>query len=255
MWIELADRMGVRMATPTCVREGVVRIRFERIRDGEGERAGAGVGGGTEKYGVASEFAMVRKLEEPGFVLDLREALERCALVPDARVLDLGCNTGDELELVYEAAPQAQIVGVDHAATAIARARERFPRATFHAADLAALASLALGRFDLVMSIDTLQSSGLDDRALLRQLVQDHLAPRGAVILGMPNSRYVDGQLVYGARMLNFSQPELGLLVKDVAFYRKYLQQHHRRVFVTGRYEILITGVAVASASAPTEAS
>ena len=30
--------------------------------------------------------------------------------------------------------------------------------------------------------------------------------------------------------MKNFREPELGLLVKDVAFYRKYLQQHDRQV-------------------------
>jgi len=245
VWIELAERMGVVMATPRSGGDGRVVIRFEPIEsEAEDEGKGKGQGTGTEKYGVGSEFGSVCKLEEPGFVIDVREALARCALVPDALVLDLGCNTGDELELVYEAAPDARIVGVDHAASAIACARERFPRATFHAAEFAALASLALGRFDLVMSIDTLQSPGIDDRALLRQLVQDHLAPRGAVIIGLPNSRYANGELVYGARMRNFSQPELGLLVKDVAFYRKYLQQHHRQVFVTGRHEILITAIA-----------
>jgi hypothetical protein len=54
----------------------------------------------------------------------------------------------------------------------------------------------------------------------------------------------VDGELVYGARMKNFRQPELGLLIKDVAFYRKYLQQHGRQVFVTGKHYMLVTGVA-----------
>ena len=43
-------------------------------------------------------------------------------------------------------------------------------------------------------------------------------------------------------RLKNFAQPELGLLVKDVAFYRKYLQQHARQVFVTGKHYVLVTG-------------
>jgi hypothetical protein len=30
--------------------------------------------------------------------------------------------------------------------------------------------------------------------------------------------------------------------VKDVAFYRKYLQQHDRKVYVTGKHTILVTG-------------
>ena len=72
---------------------------------------------------------------------------------------------------------------------------------------------------------------------------QDHLAPTGAVIFGVPNCRIVDGETQYGARMKNFRQPELGLLVKDVAFYRKYLQQHGRRVFVTGKNYIFVTAV------------
>jgi hypothetical protein len=47
--------------------------------------------------------------------------------------------------------------------------------------------------------------------------------------------------------MRNFRQPELGLVIKDVAFYRKYLQQHDREVFVTGHHDLFVTGVARAS--------
>ncbi len=43
--------------------------------------------------------------------------------------------------------------------------------------------------------------------------------------------------------MKNFTQPELGLLIKDVAFYRKYLQQHHKQVFVTGKHYLLVTAI------------
>jgi hypothetical protein len=108
-------------------------------------------------------------------------------------------------------------------------------------ADVAA--PLALGRFDLILAIGLLQSGRLDDRALLRRLVQDHLTPSGAIILGVPNCRYVDGEVSFGARMRNFTQPELGLVIKDIAFYRKYLQQHDRQVFVTGRNYLFVTGV------------
>ena len=62
-------------------------------------------------------------------------------------------------------------------------------------------------------------------------------------ILGFPNCRYQDGDTLYGARMKNFSQPELSLLIKDVSFYKKYLQQHRKKVFITGRHYILVTGV------------
>lgn len=48
--------------------------------------------------------------------------------------------------------------------------------------------------------------------------------------------------------MKNFREPELGLVVKDLAFDRKYLQQHARQVFVTGQHYLLVTAVPTAPA-------
>jgi trans-aconitate methyltransferase len=251
VWLDLAERLGLRLRTPRSLDDGTrLRLTFEPLDRGAQIR---GANPGSEKYGTQSDFARIRKSEDPAFVLDLREALQRVAAAPLAeapRVLYLGCNTGDEIELVRALSPRlraAQHVGVDHSASAIAAARQRFAAdktITFHEADLAVAEPLAsLGRFDLVVSIGTLQSGALDDRDLLRRIVQDSLAPRGALILGIPNCRYVDGEVEYGARMKNFRQPELGLLVKDIAFYRKYMQQHHRQVFVTGKHYLFVTAV------------
>jgi trans-aconitate methyltransferase len=207
----------------------------------------AAVGDATERYGASSEFARISKHEEPGFVLDFADALARVPVAAGARVLDLGVNAGDELALAMALAPvlaDASFVGVDHSESAIAVARARFgARVALHVADLASLDALDLGTFDLVISIGTLQSPGIDDREVVRRVVQRHLAPAGAVIFGFPNCRYIDGELEHGTRMKNFRQPELGLLVKDVAFYRKYLQQHHRRVFVTGQHYLFVTAI------------
>lgn len=251
-WVDLAERLGLRVCTPRPLAAPLVRLVFERLDPAARLRPAADEP--TEKYGAASEFARISKLEDPDFVLDLADALERVALRPGARILDLGVNTGDEIALLLALAPalrDATFVGIDHSASAIAHARARFaarPSVQLHEADLATLGALELGRFDLVLSIGTLQSPGIDDREVLRQIVQNHLAPDGAVILGFPNCRYVDGEVEHGTRMKNFRQPELGLLVKDVAFYRKYLQQHHRQVFVTGKHYVLVTGVANADA-------
>lgn len=246
VWVDLAERLGLRLLTPRTLDPPFVRIVLEPLDAAARLRACAD--DPTEKYGADSEFARISKLEDPGFVIDMTEALERVVLAPGARVLDLGVNTGDELALLLARVPvlrEATLVGIDHSTSAIARARERFAgqRVELHEADLGRLPALGLGRFDLVLSIGTLQSPGIDDRELLRRIVQDHLAPRGAVIVGFPNCRYVDGEVEYGTRMKNFRQPELGLLIKDVAFYRKYLQQHHRQVFVTGKHYVLVTGV------------
>jgi SAM-dependent methyltransferase len=244
VWIELAERLGLRMLTPHLEGE-LVRLRFECLDPDRRLRPAAG--DVTEKYGATSEFARISKHEEPGFVLDLADALARVPLAAGARVLDLGVNTGDELALAMALVPalaDASFVGIDHSASAIAVARARFDaRVALHVADLGALDALDLGAFDLVISIGTLQSPGVDGRELVRRVVQRHLAPTGAVIFGFPNCRYVDGELVHGARMVNFRQPELGLLVKDIAFYRKYLQQHHRRVFVTGQHYLFVTAI------------
>ena len=225
VWIDLADRLGFRMLTPRPAASPCVRLRFERI---------------TSKAEVVDS-----KLEEPGFVIDLAEALDRIDLPAEPRILSLGVHTGDELALLLALRPgltEATLVGVDRSAPALAVARQRFPRATLIEADLDQ--PLELGpAFDLVIAVATLQSTALDDRALLRRIVQRHLAPTGSVILGIPNCRVIGGELSYGARMRNFRQPELGLVVKDIAFYRKYLQQHARQVFVTGKHYLLVTAI------------
>lgn len=239
VWVDLAERLGWRLLTPRTAEAPRVALTFEKLDPASRLRPS---GERTERYGAASPFARISKHEDPGFVVDLREALDRVGLAPDARVLDLGVNTGDELALVLAMCPQLSarsLSGVDHSASALAVARTRFPDATLIEADLNTLRTSV--RYDLVISIGTLQSPGIDDRGVLRRIVQDHLAPDGAVIVGFPNCRYVDGETEYGARMLNYRQPELGLLVKDVAFYRKYLQQHGRQVFVTGKNYLLVT--------------
>jgi SAM-dependent methyltransferase len=249
VWVDLAERLGLRILTPRPLAAPLLRLVFEPLNGAA--RLRADEGDPTEKYGAASDFARISKLEDPGFVLDMADALERVTLKSGARVLDLGVNRGDELALVLALSPalrEATLVGIDHSASAIAIARQRFasaPNVQLHEANLATLGALDLGRFDLVISIGTLQSPGIDDRELVRQIVQHHLAEDGAVIFGIPNCRYIDGEVEYGTRMKNFRQPELGLLIKDVAFYRKYLQQHHRQVFVTGKHYVLVTGVTV----------
>lgn len=277
VWVDLAERLGLRLFTPRVLARPLVQLTFEPLARPARSSAEAELAApASERYGADSTFSRIAKHEDPGFVLDMADALSRIALRPDAirpdmRILDLGINRGDEVVLMLALEPRlrdATIVGIDHSPSAIEVARTKlcsepnFPgrpdlgkkkgadpvsaRVELHVADVsdsAALDALALGRFDLVVSIGLFQSGALDDRALLRRIVQDHLTPDGAIILGMPNCRYVDGEIEYGARMKNFTQPELGLVIKDLAFYRKYLQQHHKKVFVTGKHYLLVTAI------------
>jgi SAM-dependent methyltransferase len=249
-WCDLAEGLSCRLLTPHVVDATHVALTFERL----GPEAPWHAGGEEapeappphERYGAGSAFARLRKLEDAGFLLPWLEALGRISLPAGARVLDLGVNRGDELAAFawLEGSPDVTFVGVDHSASALAEARARFPDAhhEFVLADLNALPP-GLGRFSLVVSVGTLQSPGVDDHALLRRLVQEHLEPQAALVLGFPNSRFRDGEVVYGARVRNLREPDLSLLVKDLSFYRRYLHQHGFRTFLGGKYDLLLTAV------------
>lgn len=248
VWVDLAERLSLRLLTPRPAGEGIVELRFEAL-DRSASWQLDPVEDPTDKYGVDSGYSRISKLEDPELVLDVADALDRIALSPGARILDIGVNTGDEFALIGALRPElretADFVGIDHSHSALELARRRFAGANYRfiEADVNTLAELDLGVFDLIVSMATLQSPGVDDRALLRHLVQVRLQPSGAVILGIPNCRYVDGELLHGARMRNYSQADLSLVIKDVAFFKRYLQQHRKRVFVTGKRYVLVTAV------------
>lgn len=259
VWVDLAERLGLRMLTPVRAAQGggggpgTVTLRFERLD--VGARWQGGQAQVSERYGRDSGFQRISKLEDPDLVVDFGEALERARLPGSARVLDLGVNRGDSFALIAALRPElartGRFVGVDHSASALVMARERFPGENFDfvVADINALPE-GLGSFDLVVSMGTLQSPGVDDHAVLRRLVQRELAPAGALIVGVPNCRYLDGERVHGARQKNFRQPELSLVIRDIAYYKRYLQQHRRQVYVTGRDYLLVTAVVTGASGA-----
>lgn len=249
VWFDLAERLQLRLRTPKPTPDGYVQLCFERLDhtlSWHRDRPDRTTEDTSEKYGVGSGFSRVSKLEDPGFVLDLADALTRAKLGPTPRVLDVGCNDADVLTLIQRLLQpkQPSVVGLDHSHSAITRARERLPDPAhrFVEADVNDLPKLELGRFDLVLALSTLHSPGVDDRAVLRHIVRELLEPGGTIIIGVPNCRYMDGELLHGARTKNFSQPELGLMIKSVASYKRYLQQHRRRVYVTGKHYVLVTG-------------
>jgi len=258
-WVDLAELVGCRMVIPRAAEavtdEQLVTLRFEKL-DAKGSFHDEDPADPTEKYGTASRFARLDKLEEPSFVLALEAALLRVDLGPGARVLDLGVNVGDELELLRRVYGSRrfdglEVVGVDHSRSAIARAAERFggARCRMLVHDINALEDLDLGRFDLLLSVGTLHSPGIrDSHQLFMRLVREHLTPTGAVILGFPNCRWKGGEVMYGARVLNYSHPELSLVLKDVDWCKRYLHQHSYRVTVTGRHYLFLTATRIGGA-------
>ncbi|MCX5742805.1 MAG: SAM-dependent methyltransferase, partial [Proteobacteria bacterium] len=75
VWIELADRLGLRMRTPH-VAGALVELAFDRLDPTATWQVDPALPA-SEKYGVASGFGRIAKLEDPGFLIDLREAIER----------------------------------------------------------------------------------------------------------------------------------------------------------------------------------
>lgn len=239
-WLELAQDLRCCMSVPVILEDGFIRLHFHKLDETKSfhrERK-------FQKYSANSTFSRISKLEDSSFLHAYLEALKRVGLQKGARVLSLGVNRGDELLVFDWLGLKVDVVGIDSNESALQIAKRRFgKRYSFITMDLNDLGSLELEPFDLILSFGTLQSPALDDRALLRELVQRFITPTGSLILGLPNGRYLDGELLYGARMKNYTRPDLSLLIRDAAFYRKYLQQHGFKVFVTGKYEVVLTAV------------
>jgi trans-aconitate 2-methyltransferase len=67
-----------------------------------------------------------------------RDLLARVPLKVPELVYDLGCGPGNSTAFLYEAYPQAKLVGLDNSKTMLAKARKDLPQAQFLEADIAA---------------------------------------------------------------------------------------------------------------------
>jgi len=248
-WMELAEGLSAILERTEPLGDGFVRLRMRSLRPQENWHEMASSSGDTEKYGTESAFARTSKLEMPSFFLPFLEGLDFINLPKSARILSLGVNQGEELALIQRFCDErgesaVELVGIDHSASAIQAARSQNDGASFrfHVADIQELDDLDLGRFDLVVSINTLHSPALDGHEVFQRVVQQYLTPNGGVMVGVPNSRHIDHQLMYGARMKNFSTPDLSVLWKEVGFYRRYLHQHGFQVRLLGKHTVLVAG-------------
>jgi SAM-dependent methyltransferase len=99
-------------------------------------------------------------------------------------ILDLGCGMG---WLANELAAHGPTTGVDLSEDAIAVARQKFPRVTFHAGSALEM-ELPEGRFDVVVSQEVI--AHVPDQAGYLEQAARALKPGGHLILTTPN-RYV----------------------------------------------------------------
>ncbi len=250
-WASLAELLGYRMLLPQPATYPLVTIHYQKLQPISSFHTDA-VEEITEKYGSSSIFARIHKLEEPSFAWHYHHALEAVKIHTRTRILNLGINKGYEFLGIRTHTKEAifagmALTGVDYSRSAITQARANlpYPNVTLYCHDINALAALQLPRQDLILSISTLQSPGIQTKTLVMSLVQEHLNPTGAILFGFPNARWIDGELIYGAKAPNYPYPEMSLLIKDIYWIKKYLQQHKFRVTITGKEYLFLTATKI----------
>ncbi len=245
-WLDLAAHLNCRMLTPKSGSEETIVLHFQKLQTHSFHEENAEQK--SEKYGTGSSFAAINKNEEPAFLAAYLHALDVAKIATKKRILNLGINRGDEFALIQELLAQEQFesmefVGIDHSVTAIDAAKERFktPNMQLYSHDVNAIDELDLGTFDLIITIGTLQSPGINYKPFLMNLVQNYLSDEGAIILGFPNSRWIDGEMVYGAKMRNYRESDLSLLLGDIDYAKRYLQQKRFAVRINGKEYLFLT--------------
>jgi len=246
-FLDLAQLFFMRFLTPIKKDEATTLLRFQKLHLESSFHSSDD--NSTEKYGVNSDFFAIDKTKEFSFLYHYKKALEFVDVKSKKRILNLGVNRGDEFAVIKqmlgsEKFESIDFVGIDYSASAIEYAKKEFmehENVRFFCHDINSLEELELGRFDLIISIGTLQSSSMNFNSTFMSLYQNHLDSGGAILLGFPNCRWIDGEMIYGAKVPNYSFSELGLVLKDIHFSKKYLQQKKYRVTVTGKDYLFLT--------------
>ena len=250
-WTDLAELLFCRMLTPKVADEHRVLISFEKLDIEDSFHLSKELKK-EEKYGVDSSFFEINKNEEPAFLLPYYHALKNAKIQNRKQVLDLGVNSGEEFQLIKDVLTpqefeQTNLIGIDHSATAVEFAQKRFPEenVTFIEHDINKLDTLNLEKSDLIISIGTFQSPGIEFKPFFMSLVQNYLSEDGAIILGFPNCRWMGGEMIYGAKVPNYSYSEMGTMYSDVIYCKKYLQQKKFRVTLTGKDYVFLTATRI----------
>ena len=206
----------------------------------------------NEKYGVNSEFFMINKTTQFSFLYHYKQALKFVKIADKTDILNLGINKGDEFQVIKnmlnnDEFNEKKFTGIDYSNSIITYAKTKFPHANmkFISYDINNLKELNLGKFDLIISIGTLQSSNLNFNKTFMDIYQNYLQKGGSIILGFPNCRWIDGEMIYGAKAPNYPFSEMSLVLKDIHFCKKYLQQKGYRVVITGKDYLFLSAIAI----------
>jgi len=247
-WSDLAELLHSKMLTPEKTGIHLVKLTFKKLKEDSFHHDSKS----NEKYGVDSSFFAIHKMEEPAFFYYYNQALDNVKIENRTRILNLGINRADEFEVIknkldtkkYE---NIDFIGIDHSESAISYAKSHLSENNMHfyTQDINQIDSLKLGQFDLLISIGTLQSPSINFKPFFMKLVQEYLSKDAAIILGFPNSRWVGGEMLHGAKAPNYVMSEMSLLFNDIIFCKKYLQQKKYRVTITGKQYLFLTATKI----------
>ncbi len=247
-WNDLAELLHCKMLTPKESKYPFIELTFKKLQNNSFHTDIKNI----EKYGVDSLFAKIHKMEEPAFFYYYNQSLDNVKVDKRHSILNLGINRGDEFEVIknkldFNRYKNIKLVGIDHSKSAIDYAKKLFTEdnVKFYAKDINKLDELNLGKFDLLISIGTLQSPSIDFKPFFMKLVQEYLTKDASIILGFPNSRWIGGEMIYGAKAPNYAMNEMSLVLNDIIFCKKYLQQKRFRVTITGKYYLFLTATKI----------
>jgi len=251
-WVALSELLFCKFLMPIKKENNLIELKFKKL-DSSNSFHTDKVIQKEEKYGIESKFFKINKLEYPTFLLAYKRALEAVNVKQKKHILNLGINKADEFLLIKQLLTKdefgkIQFSGVDFSKTAIEYAKSIFTKennVNFYIQDINLLEELNLPKSDLIISIGTLQSGGINYKTFLMELIQKHLTNDGSLILAFPNSRWIDNELIYGAKAPNYPYSEMSILFNDIIFAKKYLQQKKFRVTITGREYIFLTATKI----------
>lgn len=248
-WTDLAELFFCSLNVES-INENTMIIKFDKLDKFDSFHND--VNNNNEKYGENSTFFRINKNEDASFLNSYVNALKNVKIEDKKEILNLGINKADEFEVIKKLINEdcfktINFTGIDYSTSAIEYAKNRFPYKNFKffVHDINNLKELKLKKADLIISIGTLQSSGLNFKLLFMDLIQNHLEDKGSIILGFPNCRWINGEVIYGAKAPNYSYSEQSILYKDVYFCKKYLQQKKYRVTLTGKNYLFLTATSI----------
>lgn len=141
-------------------------------------------------------------------------------LLPEfsARVLEIGCGSGQTLEMLKEKKLCLETVGVELFAAAADEARNKVDSVYCMDVEKSPMPE-NIGKFDLILLLDVLEHL-VDPWFLLSHLVENYLAAHGKVIVSLPNARHFS--LVLPLLRGRFDYVERGILDKThLRFFTK----------------------------------